>query len=436
MAKLVKIAMLMVVALIVFAGCTQDAQDGQAAQVPAGGAAAQPADGAGQVPVVLDVLWFSDMDEGESLLRLAELYREDNPHVTIELIEVPYFDLEDRLRNLLIGGMPPAIARLTGLGPWQGHLVDLFEYLGTDFADNFNDGLRFYFDGHMYAAPKDVTANGIIYNRTAFEAAGVSVPQNEDEIWTWEEWREAMEQVVANSHVTYGLVFDRTTHRFSTLMYQAGASFLTPDLRSSNINTPEMYRAISFFKELHDDGIIPAAVWLGAENPNLLFRTGQIAMHFAGSWMLANYQAEITEFEWGFTYLPRDARRSSVPGGKFLVALQGSGVEYEAARFIEWMSRPEINAMFMLENNFISQVRGNEVLDYEFGAEFFQIFASDLAASGPQPGAEWGFPEFMSRINVDFREGLAEVLAGALSIQGFLDELDALATEILEELDN
>jgi alpha-1,4-digalacturonate transport system substrate-binding protein len=439
--KMVLVLAVMSMVMLVFTACGP-APGGAAADADTPAAAdatpvpADPAAPADQEDVILQVLWFNDFDEGESFLRLTEMYRQDNPHVTFELIEVPFHDLDERLRNLIIGGMPPALARLVSLGAFQNNLVDLFDYLDPSFADNFNDGLRFIFDGRMLGAPKDVTANGLVYNRTAFEAAGVQVPQNEDEIWTWEEWREVMETVVANSHVTYGLVFDRTSQRFSTLMYQAGASMLTPDLSASNFNTPEMYRTVSFFKELHDDGLIPASVWLGADNPNLLFRTGQVAMHFAGSWMLANYIAEIDDFEWGFTYLPMDVRRSSVPGGKYIAALQGSGVEEEAARFIEWLSQPEINAIFMLENNFISQVRGNEMLDYQFGAEFFQIFASDLAASGPQPGLEWGFQEFTFEINTDMREGLAEVLAGMLTIQEYLEMMDDLATRALAEIGN
>ena len=58
---------------------------------------------------------------------------------------------------------------------------------------------------------------------------------------------------------------------------------LNSDLTASNFNTDETKRAVSFFKDLHDEGIIPTSVWLGSENPNNLFRTGQVAMHFAGS---------------------------------------------------------------------------------------------------------------------------------------------------------
>ena len=74
------------------------------------------------------------------------------------------------------------------------------------FQNSFGEGLKFIFDGKILAAPMDVTANGLIYNKTAFEKAGVAVPQSEDEIWTWDEWKEAMKTVMDKSDCKYGQV--------------------------------------------------------------------------------------------------------------------------------------------------------------------------------------------------------------------------------------
>lgn len=265
----------------------------------------------------LNVVWFTDGKEDITFKELASAYEETHENIKIELIEVPYSDMESKIKNMINGEEVPALARLTNLGAFRNQLVDLSEYVSDAeaFKNNFGEGLKFIYDDKILAAPMDVTANGLIYNKTAFEQAGVSVPQSESEIWTWDEWKEAMKKVMENSDVKYGLVYDNTTQRFSTLMYQAGASMLNADLTASNFNTPEMNRAVSFFKELHDEKIIPDSVWLGSENPNELFRTGQVALHFSGSWMIANYKNEITDFEWGVTYLPKEANRSSVPGG-------------------------------------------------------------------------------------------------------------------------
>lgn len=385
----------------------------------------------------LEVVWFSDGKEGESFMKLAEKYMAEKPNIKIELIEVPYADLDNKIKNMLNGKEAPALARLTNIGPFQNQLVDLSEYVSDKdaFQNNFGEGLKYMFDGKMLAAPMDVTANGLIYNKTAFDKAGVSVPQSEDEAWTWAEWKEAMKTVMEKGDCKYGLVYDKSPQRFTTLIYQAGGSLLNTELNASNFNTQETKHAVSFFKELHDEEMIPSSVWLGSENPNNLFRTGQVAMHFAGSWMIANYKDEIKDFEWGVTYLPKEMKRSSVPGGKYLAAFQNTGVEKEAAEFIEWMSKPENNAQYCQENSYLSQVKGNESLDYEYGKEFFEIFSKELAATSPQPGAEWGYQAFTGAIQNDLRDKLIEVLAGKLTVDQYAEDMDALITEALKELE-
>lgn len=386
---------------------------------------------------VLQVLWFSDGKEGETFRRLADQYEKENPGIKIEMVEVPFNDMNDKVKNMLAAKKPPALMRTTVMAQYADQLVDLRKYAkaGDAFADQFNTGgLKFIFKDKMIGAPMDITANGLVYNKTAFEKAGVKVPQSPDEIWTWEEWEAAMQTVMEKGGVKYGLVYDKTPFRFSTLIYQAGGSMLNDDLTKSNFTSPGVLRAVKFFKELHEKEIVPESVWLGSENPNNLFRTGQVAMHLGGSWLISNYRTEITDFEWGVTYMPKDAKRSTVPGGKYLAAFEGTGVEKEAAEFIEWLSKPEINAEYCKENYFLSQVKGNEKLDYDYGADFYEIFNNELAATSPVPAAEWGYQEFTSQISNMMRDSLAEVLSGALTPEEYVAQMDAKATEALKDL--
>ena len=384
----------------------------------------------------LEVVWFSDNKEGESFMKLADAYMKEHPDIKIELIEVPYSDLESKIKNMINGKEAPAIARLTNLGPFQNQLVDLGQYVSNkdEFVNSFGEGLKFVFDDKVLAAPMDVTANGLIYNKTAFEKAGVVVPQSEDEIWTWDEWKTAMKTVMEKGGCKYGLVYDKSPQRFTTLLYQAGGDLLNKDLNASDFNTEENKHAIQFFKDLHDEEIVPSSVWLGSENPNNLFRTGQVAMHFSGSWMIANYKDQITGFDWGVTYLPKEAMRSSVPGGKYLAAFQNTGVEKEAAEFIEWISKAENNAKYCEENSYLSQVKGNESLNYAFGKEYFNIFSKELAATSSRPGSEWGYQALTGAVQGDLRDKLVEVLAGKLSVDQYTEEMDGLINEKLKEL--
>ena len=386
--------------------------------------------------VNLPVVWFSDGQEGAIFMSLAKEYEALNPGVTIELIETPYNDLVNKVKNMLAAGSPPAIARLSSFGEYKNQLVDLSQYAsaGASFRDQFYNSLKFELDGKMLAAPMDVTANGLIYNKTAFDKAGVKVPQTPEEIWTWEEWETAMKTVMEKGGVKYGLVYDKSPFRFSTLLYQAGGGMLNEDLTASAFNSPENIRAVRFFCDLHKNGIIPDSVWLGSENPNNLFRTGQVAMHFGGSWLLTNYRNEITDFEWGVTYMPKDKQRSSVPGGKYICAFQGTGVEEEAVKFIEWLSQPEQNARYCVPNYFLSPVKGNEALEYDFGKEAFEIFANELAATSTRPGNEWGYQQFTALVSNNIRDMLAETISGKYTPEQYVAEVEKLSNEALKEI--
>lgn len=385
--------------------------------------------------VTLDVVWFSDGKEGESFQKLAAEYTESHPNIKIELIEVPYGDLDNKLKNMLNAGEQPALARMTNIGAFQNQLLDLYKYVSDadGFKNSFGSGLKYDYDGKMPAAPMDVTANGMIYNKTAFEKAGVSVPQSEEEIWTWGEFEEAIKTVMANSDCKYGMAYDSSVQRLSTLFYQAGGSLLNADLNESNFKAAGNKKGIEWFKRLHEEGVIPTSVWLGSENPNELFRTGQVATHFSGSWMIANYKDQITDFEWGVTYLPKDVQRATISGGKWLGAFQGTGVEQEAADFIEWISQPEQNAQYCVENYYLSQIKGNEKLEYDFGAEYFEIFTNELNATGPQPSAEWGYQAFTNAIQTDMKNKMMDVLADNMTIDEYIESMDKLATESLAE---
>lgn len=404
---------------------TTDEENSSATDTGSGGEAA------------LTVLWFSDGGEGDTFQRLADRYIEEHSGVTVEMITVPYDELDNRIKNMLAAGQAPSIIRQSNIGQYSNQLIELREYVdaGDAFPDNFVDGgLPTEFDGKMIGAPNDTTANGLIYNKTAFAEAGVEVPASEDDIWTWEEFEEALKQVMANGGVTYGLVVDRTPQRFSTLMYQAGGSMLNEDLNAPNFDSEGTRTAIEWFKSLHEQEIIPDSVWLSSDDPNNLFRSGQVACHLGGSWLITNYVEQITDFEWGVTYMPYEAHRSSIPGGKYLAAFDGTGVEKEAALFIEWLSKPEVNAEYCQENYFISPVVGNETLKYDQGAEYFEIFNNELAASTSAPGNEWMFQQFSTQISNDMRDSLAEVLAGSKTVDEYVEEMTGKSQTALDNL--
>lgn len=385
----------------------------------------------------LDFVWFSDGVEGDVTKEIIKEYQAKNSHININMIEVPYKDLETKLKVMISGGEPPALSRLTQLGAFKDTLVDLSQYIkdSDKFIDQFSDSLQSFYilDGKVIAAPIDTTANGIIYNKTAFDKAGISVPASPDNIWTWDEWADALKQVMEKGGVRYGMVFDKTPHRFSTLIYQAGGRMLSEDGKKVVINSPEVVETVNFFVKLHQEGIIPDSVWLGSENPNNLFRTGQVGMHFSGSWMLTNYRDNVEGFEWGVTYMPKGKIRSSVPGGKYIGAFQNSGVEEGAVDFIQYFTSKEVNAKYAKESLFISPRKDNANLDYDFGKDMFAIFANELLVTPGAAAQDWADPILIPAIQNELRDGIVEVMAGRMTAEEMLNDVAAKGQEAIDK---
>lgn len=375
----------------------------------------------------LDFVWFSDGVEGDVTKSIIKDYQDKNPNIQINLIEVPFKDLETKLKMMITGGEPPALSRITNVSAFKGSLVDLSKYVPDKekFVSQFVESVsaNYQIDGKVLAAPIDVTANGLVYNKTAFAKAGVAVPTSPDNVWTWDEFSDALKKVMEKGGVKYGMVMDKSTHRWSTLLYQFGGSMLNDDSSKVVLNSPEGVKAVELMSQLHKDKIVPESVWVGSENPNDLFRTGQVAVHFAGSWMMTNYRDNIKDFEWGVTYMPKGTIRSSVPGGKYIAAFQNSKVEQEAADFIQYFTSKEVNAKYAADSLFLSPRKDNAELNYSFGKDFFKIFAEELKASTPKASKDWAHPSLTASISNDLRDGIVEVIAGKSTAKDMLDKV-------------
>lgn len=393
---------------------------------------------ANKASVKLDILWFADGVETESMKKIMEKYMAENPNVTFNMIEVAYKDLDAKIKTMIAGGEPPALARITNPGLIADHAVDLTEGLGgyETFSKQYMASLEPYYvkEGKIIAVPMDVTANGLIYNKTLFDKAGVQTPQSEDEVWTWDEFVEKIKQVKEKGGAKYGVVWDFTPHRYSTLLYEFGGQIFSDDGSSCVINEEAGVQAVEFFKKMHDEDVIPKSVWLGGENPNNLFRSGTAAAHFCGNWMLSNYR-DITDFEWGVTYAPKQARRSSVPGGKYLMAFKGSGQEEEAIKFLNFFSQSENTGEYCRSSLFISPRLDNAELEYEFGKEMFALFSNELKNTPPAAALDWSRQNIMPKVSPDLKEQIVEVLMGNKTGQQAMDAVAEIAKEAIAEVE-
>lgn len=385
--------------------------------------------------VTLDFLWFSDGVEGKVMKEIIKDYQVKNQNVEINLIEVAYQDLDTKLKRMIAGGEPPALARITDTGNFADFALELTPYVGgeKEFTSQFLPAIKPYYvkDNKIIATPMDVTANCIIYNKTLFVKAGVQVPQTPDEVWTWDEFVEALNTVKEKGGAKYGLLVDFTPRRYSTLVYQFGGSLMTGDGSAPAINNEKGVAALDYFIKLHKEGIIPESVWLGVEDPIKLFRSGQAVAHLAGNWMLSNY-SDIENFEWGVTYLPKKEIRSSVPGGKYIMGFKNTDVEGETTDFIKYLASKEVNAKFNQESLLLSSRLDNNELNYEFGKDMFKIFSNELENTPVIAAEDWRNQEVISQVSSDMRDSIVRALNGEVTSQ---EAMDVVAEKIKEAIE-
>jgi alpha-1,4-digalacturonate transport system substrate-binding protein len=383
----------------------------------------------------IQVVWFTEAPTEQAIFeRYVKMYEEANPGTRVEVTYVPFQQLTQKLQLMVAGNTPPDVARVVtaNIAEFDRVALDLSTFVdSTSFLNQFLPSqVPFVRRGsRIIGAPLDVTANGIFYNKDCFAEAGIRVPTNSLNVWTWEQWREALNRVRNNSKCRFALSYDFTTHRFSTLLYAAGGRFIDDSGKQFVVDSQNSLRALTFFSELFRDGFIPRGQWLSNDDPSTLFRSGLSAMYMSGNWNLAQF-AQISGFRWGVMPLPRDRIRSTVPGGRFVMGFRESKNPAGAARFIQWITSKEINLPFSRDNMVLSARRDAKGMKYGQFDDAIAVFQSDLSVTPAYVGRDWSNPA-MARLNTFIRGEIVKVLLGQQTPKQALEAIQAEGNRLL-----
>jgi len=375
-------------------------------------------------PQPLRILLSDDMLEGGGFHALADRYAEETG-IPVEVIEVPYADLQTKLSNMIRAGNSPNIVRTTTFTGFEEHLLDLTGIVDESIVLPARLPSCLY-DGKLVAVPSNVTANGMLYNKSAFAEAGVAVPAGADDLWSWDEFAAAVTEVAEKTDVTYPLVWDHSQHRYATLLYQFGGSFFNEDISSVRIADDRALESLEFFLSLFDNGVMPKSVWIGNEDPSAIFKAGQAAVHMAGNWKIPDYHKNIEGFEWGAVLMPYAERRSSVLGGNFVVAIDNTGLEQETGDFLSWFYSPEVYTEYCEIGLYLP---GRLGIKPDFSLPALSVFTDELANTPSIAGTDWGMPAVvypgLSWGNA-LQDNIDLAIAGDLTAREALDAAEAV----------
>lgn len=329
----------------------------------------------------LQLVGSGDANQGGGYAAMVKKYQEETG-VEIEIVDVPYDDLATKVSNAAKANDLPAIARMPSLDPaWLDRTVDLADVVkevapieGMYAADA---------DGKIPSLPSDLTAVGMFLNKDLWDEAGVSYPTTfDDKVWTWDEFVDAAAQVREKSGVKFSLAMDRSSHRLNSFLYQFGSEglALSEDMTSYSAND-KTQAALEYFVKLNDDTFMPRSVWLSEDDPNAMFKTGQVTAYYSGSWQIADFAANITDFEWISVPMPAQPEQATNFGtAGVVVVFEGTGQEDKALDFVRWLYSKENYAEISRISGFLPAIQDVEV-KYDSRQEDFALYNEAIAAT-------------------------------------------------------
>jgi multiple sugar transport system substrate-binding protein len=324
------------------AACGDDDDDdggGEAQQAPA----ADPSKAKG------DIAWCIGKDTSGAYGTAIDLFKKENPNVTVKLVELP--ESADEQRTQLVQRLRAESSECDVLGLdviWtaefaaQGWLQDtskIIEERRSDFIPSTLETAQY--EDKYWAVPYHTNA-GFIYFRTD------KVKQPPDS------WEQLYSEAQKDAGLVYqGAAYEGLTVNFLELLYSGGGKVLSDDGKSVEIDSPEGEAALAFMAKGLQDGAVPRAVTTYEEEESRrAFEAGNAT--FMRNWPYAyalGKESKIADsFDIGTFPSFEGGDPASVLGGINLGISAYSKNPEAAAAFITYATGPEVQKTNFLES--------------------------------------------------------------------------------------
>lgn len=239
-----------------------------------------------------------DENQRPTMEKLVEAYTAENEDVEIEIQLTPYKGGEywTKLEAAATGGKAPDVFWINVLHADAyvegGILADLTDAVAkSDINDSFPETLveNYVRDGKNYAVPKDFDTNALWYNKEIFDKAGVEYPTDD---MTYEDLLKTAQDLKAagldEGVYPFACPVDFQTWYYQTV-YANGGWILNDDATETGYDDPKTQEGIQCWIDFADQELSPSAAALAETTADAMFSGGQLAMNFAGSYMVPEY---------------------------------------------------------------------------------------------------------------------------------------------------
>jgi len=222
----------------------------------------------------------------------------------------------------------------------SGQLLALDDLMARDSvnAADFYPGLisSFQLDGATYGLPKDFSTLAMVWDKAAFEAAGIAnAPTNWDEL-------KAAGQALLDSTGAPGIVIPSDIARELAFHYAAGGSVFNEDGSAIVFDSPEGAAALDFYYGLYRDGLAATPADAGAQWPGDALAKGLAALVFEGNWVFPFLQENAPDLDFGIAELPAGpAKKMTLAFTVSFSVFSGTKVPEAAWTLVNYLTGPE-----------------------------------------------------------------------------------------------
>ena len=378
-------------------------------------------------PVTLQY-WHTHSDaEAAQLDQVIAAFEAANSGITVESTRYAYSDYKTALLTAISSGAVPDAARLDiawvsefadqgALTQLDGNLPDFEAIIADTFPGPLSTNV---WQDHYYGMPLDTNTQVLLWNKSVFEAAGLTAAPT-----TMEEFAAVACQLTDAAKKTYGYAEGGTYFWAPAPVFYAMGGKVTDEkitTATGYVNGAESVAAFTMLKDLYDQGCLSPNLLGGGIATDAGHAEGTYAMIIDGPWMVDIYKGNYPNFEVNFAPIPSGPQgtTSSVVGGEDVVVLADSQNQEAAMKWAAYLLSPDAQKMMAAVGQMptLASLVGDPAMP-----AYFAVFQEQLkTAQARVPHPKWS--DMDNAINNAYQR----MLKGDQTPQ---EALDQAATEI------
>ncbi|MHC1737243.1 MAG: extracellular solute-binding protein [Ignavibacteriaceae bacterium] len=295
--------------------------------------------------------------EGEKVATLIPLFEKENPDIRVNLQQVPWSAAHEKLITAYVSETLPDVFQLGNTWLPEFSLMNTIEDLSGFIKNSSVVKPEYYFPGIWETNVINNKVSGVswyvdtrlmFYRVNILKAVGYSTPPK-----TWDELYDLSEKIVKYNHNSGYAIFLPTNEWVPSVLFglQAGSNLLKDGDTYSDFSGKEFLQALTYLKRFYDNKLAPVDM-TQVNNIYQAFEQHYFSIILTGPWNIKEMQLRLPrsiQNDWMTAPLPAqndDFPGYSIAGGSSLVINKLSSNKAAAWKFIEFLSRDDIQYKF------------------------------------------------------------------------------------------